>query len=340
MDLQKLAETAHTLVGGRKGILAADESTGTMTKRLESVGVESTEEARRAYRDMLVTTPGLSEFISGVILYDEQFWARTNDGSPFPETVARQGLIPGIKVDTGAKPLALSPQEKVTEGLDGLRERLEDHVGAGARFTKWRAVVKIDDEQRLPSRDCIHVNAHALARFAALSQDTGLVPIVEPEILMAGDHTLERDEEVTAEVLRRVFAELAEQRVQLEGMVLKTNMIIPGEDCPEQASVEQVAEATVRCLRRTVPAAVPGIAFLSGGQSPELATQHLNAMSALRGVPWELSFSFGRALVGPPLRAWKGDEANVEAGQAALHHRGRMNAAARAGSYEPAMESV
>ncbi len=338
MTSHTLAETAHAMVGERKGILAADESTGTMTKRLEAAGVESTEENRRAYRDMLVTTPGLSEFISGVILYDEQFWASTNDGPMFPDVIAANGMIPGIKVDTGAKPLAGSPDEKVTEGLDGLRDRLEQYVQAGARFTKWRAVIKIGDG--LPSRYCIHVNAHALGRVAALSQEAGLVPIVEPEVLMEGDHTLERDEEVSAEVLLRVFAELAEQRVQLEGMVLKTNMTIAGEDCPRQASVEQVAEATVRCLRRTVPAAVPGVAFLSGGQGPELATEHLNAMTALGDLPWELSFSFGRALVGPPLNAWKGNESKVEAGQKALHHRGRMNAAARTASYEPAMESA
>jgi fructose-bisphosphate aldolase, class I len=336
MGTPDLTTTAAAMVAPGKGILAADESIGTMSKRLDAVGIPATAENRRAYRDMLVTTPGISEFISGVIMSDDIFRNHANDGSPFPETVDRLGMLPGIKVDKGAKPLAGAPGETVTEGLDGLRERLEEYVPLGARFAKWRAVINIDDT--LPSRYCIDVNAHALARYAALCQEAGLVPIVEPEVLMDGDHSIERCEEVTEAVLQRTFSELVAHRVLLEGVVLKPNMVLPGKGCPQQASVEDVAEATLHCLARSVPAAVPGIAFLSGGQGPEPATARLNEMNRRGTSPWGLSFSFGRALMDPALQAWKGDPANVEAAQAALRHRCALNGAARAGQYSPEME--
>lgn len=336
MGTPDLTTTAASMVAPGKGILAADESIGTMSKRLEAVGVPATAENRRAYRDMLVTTPGISEYISGVIMSDDIFRGRANDGAPFPETVARLGMLPGIKVDTGAKPLAGAPGETVTEGLDGLRERLKEYVPMGARFAKWRAVINIDDV--LPSRYAIDANAHALARYAALCQEAGIVPIVEPEVLMDGDHSIERCEEVTEAVLQRTFSELVAHRVLLEGVVLKPNMTLPGKGCPQQASVEDVAEATLRCLARSVPAAVPGIAFLSGGQGPEPATARLDVMNRCGPQPWGLSFSFGRALMDPALQAWKGDPANVEAAQAALAHRCTLNGAARFGSYTPEME--
>ena len=330
-----LRSTAEAMVAN--GILAADESNKTATKRLDSVGVESTPETRRAYRDMLFTAPGLGRFVSGVILYDETIRQTTSDGTPFPKYLAGEGIIPGIKVDTGAKPLALHPEEKVTEGLDELRERIEEYVGLGARFAKWRAVITIGDG--MPSRACITANAHALARYAALCQEGGLVPIVEPEVMMDGDHSLERCGEVTEETLRTVFSALAEQGVDFTGMVLKPNMIIAGKGAATQATVDEVAEATVRCLRNTVPAAVPGIAFLSGGQSPELATAHLNAINHMGPQPWELTFSYARALQEPALAAWKGESANVPAAQEALLHRARCNAAARHGTYSEDMES-
>jgi fructose-bisphosphate aldolase class I len=286
---------------------------------------------------MLFTAPGLGRFVSGVILYDETIRQTTSDGTPFPKYLAGEGIIPGIKVDTGAKPLALHSEEKVTEGLDELRERIEEYVGFGARFAKWRAVITIGDG--MPSRACISANAHALARYAALCQEGGLVPIVEPEVMMDGDHSLERCGEVTEETLRTVFSALAEQGVDFTGMVLKPNMIIPGKEAATQASVEEVAEATVRCLQNTVPAAVPGIAFLSGGQSPELATAHLNAINHLGPQPWELTFSYARALQEPAMAAWKGESANVPAAQEALLHRARCNAAARHGTYSEDMES-
>lgn len=331
--MTQLATTAAALVAPGKGILAADESIGTMSKRLEAAGIEPTAENRRAYRDMLVKTPGLSEFISGVILADEIFRACTNDGATFPETITRLGIMPGIKVDMGAKPLAGASGEKVTEGLDGLRERLEEYAPLGAQFAKWRAVITIDGP--LPSRYCLDANAHALARYAALCQEAGIVPIVEPEVLMDGDHPIERCEEVTAATLQRTFAELIAQRVELEGMVLKPNMVVSGKKCPQQASVDEVTDATLRCLERSVPAAVPGVAFLSGGQSPELATEHLAAFNRRGACPWELSFSYGRALIDPALAAWKGEPANVEAGQAALYHRATCNGAARTGRFTP-----
>jgi fructose-bisphosphate aldolase, class I len=331
MAAGNLAATARALVAEGKGILAADESTGTIKKRLDSIGVESTDETRRAYRDLLFTTEGAAEHISGVILYDETIRQSSADGTPFPKLLEGQGIIPGIKVDTGAKALAGSQEEKVTEGLDGLRERLEEYRELGARFTKWRAVITIGDG--IPTPYCIHVNAHALGRFAALSQEVGLVPIVEPEVLMDGTHTIDRSYQVTYDTLNTVFHELYLQRVELEGMLLKPNMVLAGYDSAEEAGVEEVAERTIRCLRETVPAAVPGMVFLSGGQSDELATAHLNAMNRTGPHPWQLSFSYGRALQAPPLKAWGGSEENVAAAQEAYLHRARMNGLARAGDY-------
>jgi fructose-bisphosphate aldolase class I len=334
----ELTATAKALVAPGKGILAADESSGTIKKRFDSIGAESTEENRRFYRDLLFTTEGAAEHISGVILFDETLRQSSADGTPFPAKLAEQGSIPGIKVDKGAKDLANAPGETVTEGLDGLRERLEEYRGLGARFTKWRAVITIGSE--IPSEYCIWTNAHALARYAALSQEAGLVPIVEPEVLMDGDHTIERSFEVTSRTLHAVFTELRDQRVHQEGMLLKPNMVLSGYECLERASVEEVAAETVRCFLRHVPAAVPGIVFLSGGQSDEDATAHLNAMNRLGPHPWELSYSYGRALQAPALKAWGGDPANAEAAQAAYLHRTRMNGLARSGEYSPELEKT
>jgi fructose-bisphosphate aldolase class I len=336
MTVARLQETAQAMVAEGRGILAADESNATMTKRLEAVGVESTPESRRAFRGLMFTAEGAADYISGVIMYDETFRQTTADGASFPELLTREGILPGIKVDTGAKPLAGFPGETVTEGLDGLRDRLREYAQLGGRFAKWRAVIRI--ESGLPSRACIEANAHALARYAALCQEAGIVPIVEPEVLMEGEHTIDRSEEVTATVLGAVFDRLAEQRVLLEGIVLKPNMLLSGYDCPEQAGIEEVAERTLACFRRVVPAAVPGIAFLSGGQSDDRAAAHLSAMNAIGGVPWELTFSYGRALVGAPLKVWAGDESRVTAAQAAFLHRARCNAAARRGEYVESME--
>jgi fructose-bisphosphate aldolase class I len=338
MEEKGLTQTARELVEPGKGILAADESDGTIKKRFDTIDVESTEETRRAYRDMLFTTSGMEEHISGVILYDETIRQASADGTPFPKLLEEKGVIPGIKVDKGAKPLAGSPDEKVTEGLDGLRERLNEYRELGARFTKWRAVIEIGDG--IPSYTCLHVNAHALGRYAALSQEAGLVPIVEPEVLMDGDHTIERCYAITEWMLKETFQELYYQRVELEGMLLKPNMVLSGKDASEQASTEEVAEATIRCLRNSVPAAVPGIVFLSGGQSDEIATAHLNAMNALGPHPWELSFSYGRALQAPALKAWRGEESNVHGGEQAFAHRAKMNGFARAGEYSPEMVMV
>jgi fructose-bisphosphate aldolase class I len=338
MDVRALNETARALVAEGKGILAADESTGTIKKRFDSIGVESTEESRRSYRQMLFTAPGAADHISGVILYDETIRQSTDEGTPFPELLASEGISPGIKVDTGAKPLAFSPTETVTEGLDGLRERLIEYRELGARFTKWRAVIRIGEG--LPTAACVHVNAHALGRYAALCQDEGLTPIVEPEVLMDGDHAIERCYEVTRATLEALYHELYVQGVVLAGTLLKPNMVLSGKDAAEQASVEEVAEMTLRCLRETVPAAVPGIVFLSGGQTDEAATAHLNAMNALGEHPWQLSFSYGRALQAPALKAWGGEAENVEAGQRAFLHRARLNGAARTGSYSPEMEEL
>ena len=331
-------ETAKALVAEGKGILAADESSGTIKKRFDSIGVESTEDNRRAYRDLLFTTEGVEEFISGVILYDETIRQSSADGTPFPKLLQSRGIIPGIKVDMGAKPLAGSPEETITEGLDGLRERLEEYRELGARFTKWRAVISIGDGR--PSDYAIWTNAHALARYAALSQEAGLVPIVEPEILMDGDHTIDESYRVTARVLQAVYTELFDQRVEREGALLKPNMVLSGYDASDQADTQTVAELTVKVLRNTVPAAVPGIVFLSGGQTDEDATAHLNAMNRTfaGNLPWPVSFSYGRALQAPSLKAWKGNAANVAAGQAALLHRSRMNSLACAGKYSDADE--
>jgi fructose-bisphosphate aldolase, class I len=334
----ELEQTARALVAEGKGILAADESDGTIKKRFDSIDVESTEENRRAYRELLFTTPGVEEFISGVILFDETIRQSDSDGAPFPQLLDGRGIIPGIKVDKGAKPLANAGGETVTEGLDGLRDRLDEYRGLGARFTKWRAVITIGKD--IPSEYCIWTNAHALARFAALSQEAGLVPIVEPEVLMDGEHTIERSFEVTSRTLHAVFTELRDQRVEPEGMLLKPNMVLSGYSASEQAGHEEVAETTVRCLRRHVPAAVPGIVFLSGGQSDEDATANLNAMNALGPHPWELSFSYGRALQAPALKAWRGEAANVEEAQKAFYRRAKFNGAARSGSYAPEMETA
>lgn len=333
-----LEGTAREIVSPGRGILAADESDGTIKKRFDTIDVESTEENRRAYRDLLFTTEGVEEFISGVILFDETIRQSSADGTPFPELLAGKGIVPGIKVDKGAKQLANAAGEKVTEGLDGLRERLESYRGLGARFTKWRAVITIGDG--IPSEYCLWTNAHALARFAGLSQEAGLVPIVEPEVLMDGGHTIERSFEVTSRTLHAVFTELRDQRVHFEQTLLKPNMVLSGYDCPDQASADEVAEETMRCFYRHVPSAVPGIVFLSGGQSDEDATAHLNAMNARGPHPWELSFSYGRALQAPALKAWAGEAANVEEAQRAYYHRAKMNGAARSGSYSPDMEKV
>jgi len=332
----ELRQTASALVADGKGILAADESNGTMDKRLKAAGVEPSTEMRRALRELLFTTEGAAEHISGVILYDETFHQSTTEGTPFPELLQGQGVIPGIKVDTGAKPLAGADGEKVTEGLDGLRERLADYYDGGARFAKWRGVIDVDDVR--PSRYCVHVNAHALARYAALCQEAGIVPIVEPEVLMDGEHTIDRSENVTAAVLATVFAELREQRVLLEGMLLKPNMVLAGYECPEQPDDEEVAERTLRCLRRHVPAAVPGIVFLSGGQSDEDATARLNLMNQMGPQPWEVSFSYGRGLQAAALTTWHGDSEKVAAAQAQYQHRARCTGAAREGKYSEEME--
>jgi fructose-bisphosphate aldolase class I len=332
-----LEETARALVAPGKGILAADESDGTIKKRFDSIGVESTEDTRRAYRDLLFTTDGAADYISGVILYDETIRQSSLDGTPFPKLLESQGIIPGIKVDKGAKELADAPGEKITEGLDGLRERLAEYYELGARFTKWRAVITIGPD--IPSEYCVWTNAHALARYAALSEEAGLVPIVEPEVLMDGDHSIETSFDVTSRTLHAVFTELRDQRVHFEQMLLKPNMVLSGYGASERAGIQEVAEATIRCFRRHVPAAVPGIVFLSGGQTDEDATAHLNAMNAMGPHPWELSFSYGRALQAPALKAWAGEAANVPAGQAAYLHRARMNSLARSGSYSPDMET-
>ncbi len=331
MTSAKLADTAKALVAEGKGILAADESSPTIKKRFDSIKIASTEKNRRDYRDMLFTAPDAGKYISGVILYDETIRQKAGDGTALVKKLKSAGMIPGIKVDLGAKPLAGHPGETVTEGLDGLLDRLKDYAKLGARFTKWRGVYRIGET--MPSPACVTANGHALARYAALAQEAGLVPIVEPEVLMDGDHSIDVCEEVTEDMLRNVYAELAIQGVWLEGTLLKPNMVISGQDCPEQAGVKEVAERTVRCLKRTVPAAVPGIVFLSGGQSDELATKHLDAMNKLGGLPWKLSFSYGRALQAAPLKAWSGKAKNLVSGQAAFLERAKANSAAATGSY-------
>ena len=333
-----LIETARALVADDKGLLAMDESNPTCNKRFAALGIPETVEARRSYRELIVTTPDLGQCISGLILYDETIREGKKDGTSFLKIIVNAGIIPGIKVDTGAKEMAGHPREKVTEGLDGLRERLIEYFKMGARFAKWRAVITIGPG--IPSRGCIEANAQALARYAALCQETGLVPVIEPEVLMEGEHTLARCCEVTEEVLRTVFDELYAQRVLLEGMILKPNMILPGLTCPQQEVVDVVADTTVKCLLRAVPAAVPGIAFLSGGQSGELASARLSAMnSRFRGhLPWAVAFSFARAIQQPALEVWKGQQANVQLAQKALYYRAKCNVAARRGNYPAAME--
>jgi fructose-bisphosphate aldolase class I len=336
MQLNDMQATARMLVAPGKGILAADESHPTIAKRFKTIGVESSEAMRRAYREMLLTASGLGHYISGVILFDETLRQDTADGRPFVDVLQRQGIIPGIKVDKGAHALAGFPGEKITEGLDGLRERLAEYARLGARFTKWRAVITIEGD--LPTRFCLEANARALARFAALSQEAGLVPIVEPETLMDGPHSIGRHDEITEAMLREVFPALREHRVQLSAMLLKVNMVLSGTTCPQPASVDEVAVATLHCLQRTVPVEVPGVVFLSGGQSDTQATQHLDALNRLGHAPWELSFSFGRALQAPALKAWSGKTENVEAAQRALLERARCNSAARYGRYSAEME--
>ncbi len=338
MTAHDLHAVAVAMVEKGRGILAADESSPTIKKRFDSISLESTEEHRRSYREMLFTTEGLGQHISGVILYDETLRQSCADGTSFSRYLADHGMIPGIKVDAGAKALAGFPGEKITEGLDGLRDRLAEYADLGAKFAKWRAVIDIADG--IPTDYCIRANAQALARYAALCQEGGIVPIVEPEVLMDGAHDLARCEAVTGEVLSQVFSELHRHRVVLEHMVLKPNMVISGKKCPTQAGVEEVAEATVRCLKRYVPAAVPGIAFLSGGQSDELATAHLNAMNAGSALPWHLTFSYGRALQAPALKAWGGRAENIAAGQAALGLRARLNGLATRGEYSADMEQA
>ncbi len=341
VSTQVFMATAQTLVAGSRGLLAMDESTPTCNERFAALGIPQTEDARRMYRDWIVATPGLSEYVSGAILYDETIRQRTRVGVPFAKAVADAGIIPGIKVDTGKESMAGHPGESVTEGLDGLRARLAEYAQMGARFAKWRAVFTVGEG--LPSRGCIEVNAQALARYAALCQEAGLVPVVEAEVLMDGAHTLQRCGEVTEAVLQAVFHEFYTQRVALEGLILKPNMVLPGTACPAQGSLDEVAAATVRCLLRTVPAAVPGVAFLSGGQPSELASARLNAINVRvrlqMHTPWALAFSFARALQEPALEIWKGKQAHEGAAQRALCHRARCNAAARRGEYKPAMEA-
>lgn len=341
MNLEELNDIANRMVAHGQGILAADESTGTIKKRFDSINLESTENARRDWREMLFRTqPAMNECISGVILYDETIRQKAADGTPLVELIAASGAVPGIKVDTGAKDLAGAPGEKVTEGLDGLRDRLNEYHSIGARFAKWRAVIDIgrESDDSIPSPYCIDVNMHALARYAALCQEAGIVPIVEPEVLMDGDHSIERCYEVTEYGLKALYKALYDQGVQLEGTILKPNMVIAGKKCAEQASVEEVADMTVQCLANCVPAAVPGIAFLSGGQSDLEATAHLNAMNAAYDLPWPLTFSYGRALQAAPLKAWGGKD--VEAGQKAFNHRARMNGLAAKGEWTEALENA
>ncbi|WP_310447518.1 class I fructose-bisphosphate aldolase [Thiobacillus sp.] len=337
MNIVELKSVANAIVAKQKGVLAADESNPTIKKRFDSIQVESTEENRRRYREILFTADSIEQYVGGVILFDETLRQSTREGVPFPTLLSSRGIIPGIKVDQGAKALALCPGDKVTEGLDGLRERLAEFRQLGAQFAKWRAVIEID-ERDIPSQFGIRANAHALARYAALCQEAGLVPIVEPEVLMDGAHGIERCEVVTAQVLEAVFAELDAHRVQFEGMLLKPNMVIAGKKCARQAGVQEVAEASLRCLRRYVPAAVPGIVFLSGGQSAEDATDHLNAMNAMGTQPWQVSFSYGRALQAPVLAAWRGQESNAATAQQALLRRCELNGLARDGKYDRAMD--
>lgn len=337
MSRQELESVARAMVAKGKGILAADESMGTIKRRFDSIKIESNESNRRAYREMLFTTKGIEEAISGVILFDETLRTAASDATPFPQVLSKKGIIPGIKVDKGPVDLPGFPGEVVTEGLDGLRARVKEYKDLGAKFAKWRAVIGIGDG--IPTYTCLEANAHALARYAALCQEGGLVPIVEPEVLLDGAHAVERCQEVTEQTLKVTFNALFLHRVYLEGMILKPSMVVSGKECPQQAGVEEVAERTIRCLKRTVPAAVPGIAFLSGGQSAERATEHLNAMNAMGPHPWEVSFSYARALQDPALKAWKGEAGNIAAAQKIFYHRAKCNSAARSGKYTKQMEA-
>jgi fructose-bisphosphate aldolase class I len=338
MSKQELEQVARAMVAEGKGILAADESMGTIKRRFDSITIESNEENRRAYREMLFATKGIEEAISGVILFDETIRTKASDGTPFPQLLAKKGIIPGIKVDKGPVDIPNFPGEVVTEGLDGLRGRLKEYKELGAKFAKWRAVITIGDG--IPTYTCLEANAHALARYAALCQEAGIVPIVEPEVLLDGNHTVERCQDVTEQTLKVTFTALFLHRVHLEGMILKPSMVVSGKDNARQAGVEEVAERTICCLKRTVPSAVPGIAFLSGGQSAVSATEHLNAMNRMGPAPWQVSFSYARALQDPALKAWKGDAANVAAAQKIFYHRAKMNSAARSGKYKKEMEAA
>jgi fructose-bisphosphate aldolase, class I len=336
MDKALLSKTAAAMVAKGKGLLAADESSGTCEKRFKSVGVDCTEENRRAYRGLLFSTPGVEQFISGVILYDETIRQKASDGTPFAEVLAKKGIIPGIKVDKGTIDLPLSPEEKVTEGLDGLGKRLGEYFDTGARFAKWRAVITIGEG--IPTHTCLYANAHALARYAAACQAASIVPIIEPEVLLDGNHTIERCEEVTEATLRACYAAAAAYNVVPEHLILKASMVVSGKENERQAGVDEVAERTVRVLKRTVPAAQPGVVFLSGGQSDEAATAHLNAMAAMKGLPWPLTFSYSRALQNPALKTWRGQPGNVSAAQKAFYHRAQMNSVACQGKWRPDLE--
>ena len=336
MDAKLMTETARAMVAPGKGLLAADESAGTCKKRFDSVNVECTEENRRAYRELLFTTPGLPQFVSGVILFDETIRQKTNDGVPFAEYLKKNGVLPGIKVDAGAQDMALHPGEKVTEGLDKLAARMQEYFGLGARFAKWRAVITIGKD--IPSSACIKANAHALARYSAICQEASIVPIVEPEVLLDGDHTAERSESVHQDTLEALFHELERQDVSLEHVILKASMVVSGKENARQAGVQEVAERTLRVLRRTVPAALPGVVFLSGGQTDENATAHLDAMNRMGGAPWPLTFSYSRALQAVALKTWRGNAANVAAAQKAFHHRARMNSLAAKGQWNASLE--
>jgi fructose-bisphosphate aldolase, class I len=336
MDKQLLFKTAAAMVARGKGILAADESSGTCEKRFKSVGVECTEENRRAYRNLLFSTPGVEQYLSGVILFDETARQKSVDGTPVPQYLAKKGVIPGIKVDKGTVELPFCPGEKVTEGLDGLQKRMKEYFDMGCRFAKWRAVIAIGEG--IPSHACIYANAHALARYAAICQEASIVPMIEPEVLLDGGHSAERSEEVHEATLRATYAAMAAYNVLLEGLILKTSMVVSGKDNPRQAGVDEVAERTVRVLKRTVPAAQPGIVFLSGGQSDEAATAHLNAMAAMKGLPWPLTFSYSRALQNPALKTWRGQSGNAAAAQKAFHHRAHMNGLAAQGKWSADLE--
>ena len=336
MDQALLSKTAAAMVAKGKGILAADESNATCEKRFQSVNVECTEENRRAYRALLFGAPGVEQYLSGVILFDETARQKANEGAPFPEYLAKKGVIPGIKVDKGTVEISLSPGEKVTEGLDGLSKRLDEYFKLGCRFAKWRAVITIG--KNIPTHTCLYANAHVLARYAAACQQASIVPMIEPEVLLDGDHTIERCEEVVEQTLRAAYAAIAAYNVSVEHLILKTSMVVSGKDSRRQAGVDEVAERTVRVLKRTVPAAQPGIVFLSGGQSDEAATAHLNAMAAMQNLPWPLTFSYSRALQNPALKAWKGQAGNVAAAQKALYHRAHMNGLATQGKWRPELE--